>query len=244
MNRSIYLSQKRNKTNPASNMVINLHQDGYSYDFSMLKDHNFLCIQDNRVFAHEEVRTTYVNEYYDTVAGCYKFVHAVETYCGLKGLLIADKMNLTDAVNLVKALPIPKSFGNPLDAVTYKMIVELLDKRSRGQYRLLVRFKDKILPVSFTDIAFFYLENELTQLVTFDGKSYIIQKNLDELGKQGGLSFFRANRQYLVNRAAIKDLSTNLTRCMTVNLNFSFPTKIDVSKNKSGYFLEWLSLNH
>ncbi len=243
MNRSIYLSQKKPIKNLAADAIIKLHQDGYSHDFSIWDAHNFLCFQNNKLYTQDEVTTTFIDEFYDRFTCNYKFIYAIETCCGMKGVMLTDKMYVNGAIKQNDGLPASQILRNRLDPITYNMIIELFDKKSRGEERLLVRFKDKILPIAFDDVAFFYLENELTQLVMFDGKSYIIQKTLEELEKQGGLSFFRANRQYLINKRAIKDLSTSLTRSMTVNLKFAFPSRIDVSKNKAGNFLDWLSLN-
>jgi len=79
------------------------------------------------------------------------------------------------------------------------------------------------------------------QLVTFDNKSYFIQKSLEELEKQMGVWFYRVNRQFLVNKAAIKDVSTSITRTITINLKVNFINKPVVSKQKSASFLDWLT---
>ena len=42
-------------------------------------------------------------------------------------------------------------------------------------------------------------------MITFDQKNYTNNKPLDELGKITGTDFYRANRQYLINRKAIKE---------------------------------------
>ena len=242
MNQPAYLAQAKKIKNSVADAVITLHQNGYHQDFSVMEDHNYLCLQNNKLYTPEQVNSAFIDEFYDRFTCTYKFIHTIETCCGTKGLMISDKMYINEATCQIDTSIIPKELKNRLDPITYNMIIELFDKRGRSEDRLLVRYKDKILPIAFTEIAFFFLENELTQLVTFEGKSYIIQKTLDELEKQAGVTFFRANRQYLVNKLAIKDLSTSLTRSMTVNLKISFPSKIDVSKNKSGYFLEWLSV--
>jgi hypothetical protein len=242
MARSPYLTQGKRLKNSVANAVIQLHQEGFSYDFSMLENHSYLCLQSNKVYTHDTANITFVDEFYDRYTSNYKFIHTIDTCCGIKGLMILNTMYNNEINKHTENLPMRHSLKERLDPVTYNLIIDLFDKRSRLEDRLLVRYKDKILPIAFNDIAFFYLENELTKLVTFEKKTYIIQKNLDELEKQAGVIFFRANRQYLINKLAIKDLSTSLTRSMTVNLNIEFPTKIDVSKNKAGYFLEWLSL--
>jgi two-component system response regulator LytT len=163
-------------------------------------------------------------------------LHAFETYS------IDYILKPFDDIMVAKAIDKFSGLKKILNPVNREMILEMLDKRSRGEDRMLVRFKDKILPVAFSEIALCYLEHELTQLVTFDGRSYIIQKSLEELEKQLGMSFYRVNRQYLVNKNAIKDLTTGLTRIVTVNLKFPFGNRITVSKVKAGGFLDWLTV--
>jgi two-component system response regulator LytT len=107
--------------------------------------------------------------------------------------------------------------------------------------RMLVRFKDKILPIPYTDIALFFLDHELLKLVTFQGKTYFIHRNLEQLEEQFGAVFFRVNRQFLVSKTAILDLTACGPRTITVNLTFPFPCTITVSKEKSGPFLHWLA---
>ena len=60
---------------------------------------------------------------------------------------------------------------------------------------ILVYHRDKIIPINMEEVAMFYLENEIVHLLTFSGKLYYLSKNLDELEKLSGTTFFRANRQ-------------------------------------------------
>jgi two-component system response regulator LytT len=106
---------------------------------------------------------------------------------------------------------------------------------------VLVYHQDKIIPVNLEDIAMCYLGNEITHLLTFSGKTFYPNKNLDELDRLCGSSFFRANRQYLVCRKAITDVSSFFSRKLSLNLNVPFAEKIIVSKGKAPQFLNWLS---
>ena len=78
---------------------------------------------------------------------------------------------------------------------------------SKGAGAILVFYKEKILPVKMGEIALFYLQHEVVRLVTFGSKEYIVNKSLEELEALAGASFYRVNRQFLVNRLAIKDVS-------------------------------------
>jgi len=109
------------------------------------------------------------------------------------------------------------------------------------QRSILVYHKDKIMPVRLNDIALFYLKHELTHLVTFDEKQYFLNHSLEELEKLAAGQFYRANRQSLINRTAVRDVSQYFGRKLLINLTIAFPEKITVGKVKASTFLSWLS---
>jgi DNA-binding LytR/AlgR family response regulator len=92
-------------------------------------------------------------------------------------------------------------------------------------------------------VAVFYIDNEDTFLITLDNNKYTIKKSLDELEQIAGSGFYRANRQYLINRKAIKDTSQYFARKLAVNLNVPLDDKITISKNKVSEFLNWLTIS-
>jgi two-component system LytT family response regulator len=53
-------------------------------------------------------------------------------------------------------------------------------------------------------------------------------------------AFYRANRQYIVVRAVVKDVSTWFGNKLAVNLTVPAPEKIYVSKARAREFKEWL----
>jgi len=127
---------------------------------------------------------------------------------------------------------------------SYKTILELLEgRRNQKQVSVLVYHKDNIIPVKVDDIVLFYIEYEVTHLIDFDKKQYSINKTLEELEKIAGSDFYRANRQFLINRNAIANASQYFNRKLSVNLIVPFKGKIIVSKEKSSNFLNWLSGN-
>jgi two-component system response regulator LytT len=117
----------------------------------------------------------------------------------------------------------------------------LLNRETQTATSVLVYHQDKIIPIKLEDIAMFYLENEITHLLTFSGKTFYPNKNLDELERSSGNYFFRANRQFLVCRKAIIDVSSFFSRKLSLNLNIPFNEKVIVSKGKASQFLSWLT---
>ncbi|MCX6181443.1 MAG: LytTR family DNA-binding domain-containing protein [Bacteroidetes bacterium] len=105
---------------------------------------------------------------------------------------------------------------------------------------ILVHHKDKIIPVKLEEIAVFYIRNEITTIVDFKGQTHSINETLEEIELFKHPSFFRANRQFIVNRKVIKDVSQYFVRKLTVNLSISFSEQIIISKEKAPLFLRWL----
>lgn len=127
---------------------------------------------------------------------------------------------------------------------SYSSIAEQIREDSTASgAAILVYFKDKIIPVKLKDIALFYIENEVSYLVTFDQRKYSAGKSLEELERIAGNDFYRANRKLLISRKAIKDASPLAHRKLAVNLSIPFDYKmpITVSKIKVPQFLQWLS---
>ena len=117
------------------------------------------------------------------------------------------------------------------------------NRKNQKQGSVLVYHKDKILPVKLQDIALFYIEHEMTFLITFGQKNFTISKSLEELEEITGNSFYRANRQYLINRRAIKEASQYFARKLSITLSVPFGETITISKVKVPDFLNWLSEN-
>lgn len=125
----------------------------------------------------------------------------------------------------------------------YETILDLFEKikAKKKQEVVLVNYKEKIIPVRIDDIALFYIDYEITHLFTFEQKQYSINKTIEELEEITGDDFFRTNRQFLINRKAIKDASRYFARKLSISLIIPFKEQIIVSKEKSKDFLNWLS---
>ncbi len=97
------------------------------------------------------------------------------------------------------------------------------------------------MPVAMADIALFHLRDEVVRLLTFGKQQYVVNKHLEELERLAGRQFYRVNRQGLVNREAIKDVSQDGARSLVVNLLVPFEEKLTVGRVKAGDFLSWLA---
>lgn len=105
---------------------------------------------------------------------------------------------------------------------------------------ILIYQGEKIIPVNFDKIAIIYLQNGVVKIHTFDHQVFIASKTLEELTKMQNPHFFRANRQYLIHRKAIKNAAKYFNRKLVLHLNFPFQEKIIISKERASVFLDWL----
>ncbi len=108
---------------------------------------------------------------------------------------------------------------------------------------VLVHQGDKIIPVEGNEVAYFYIENSIVFAYTFQQKSISVNQQLDKLEELFSTSFFRANRQFLINRKAIKEASHHFNRKIQVHLTVPCKEQIMVGKLKVTSFLLWLSQN-
>lgn len=101
---------------------------------------------------------------------------------------------------------------------------------------------DKLIPLNADDILYFHIDFGTVKAVTSEGRSYVMDKTLDELSEMiHPALFFRANRQYIISRKAIKDIDLWFNSRLSVNLKVSVPEKILISKVRIPEFKLWFA---
>jgi two-component system response regulator LytT len=130
--------------------------------------------------------------------------------------------------------------GTPSDQSINSLLQLIQQKNPTRATSVLVHHREKIIPVKMDEIAVFYIKHELTHLYTFDRKTYTVSKTLDEIQQLTGTDFYRANRQFIINRNAVQSAEQYFGRKVSIGLNLPFESVITVSKEKIPSFLEWL----
>jgi two-component system, LytTR family, response regulator LytT len=100
---------------------------------------------------------------------------------------------------------------------------------------------EKIIPVQGEKIALFYIDQLTVKAITFENKILFTNNKLDELEKKFTPQFYRANRQFLVNKNAIKEAAQHFHRKLQIIVSVDFQQEILVGKEKATSFLEWLA---
>lgn len=122
-------------------------------------------------------------------------------------------------------------------------IESILQKISQpvGKSNFLVFKNQKYTTIQTESIAYFYIHNEITHLVTFDKEQFQLSQPLGQVAEQvSGKQFFRINRQYLVNFKAIKEMEHYFQRKILVKLIIETPEKLLINKEKTHSFFTWL----
>lgn len=148
-----------------------------------------------------------------------------------------SKEDLERAMNKYRTLA-----GIRFGADKIELLLEQLGEKKRHRNYFLLPERDKLVPLSTKDIAYAYIDSKSVKIVTHEHKNYYLTHTLDDLMAQlDPTLFFRANRQFIVSRDAIKDVSIWFGNKLAINLNVEVPEKIIVSKARVAEFKCWFS---
>ncbi len=113
--------------------------------------------------------------------------------------------------------------------------------QKKEQQVFLVHFRDKIIPLKTEDIAFFHTFEERVTAYCYNGDKHQIDFTLEALqSKVSKDEFFRANRQFIISRKAVKDISVWFGSRLSANLTIDTPERIIIPKARVHDFKEWL----
>jgi len=128
------------------------------------------------------------------------------------------------------------------EVLSTQKATKLLEAVSPYKSCLLIPQRDKLVPVKTDDIAIIYLIDQLVKVRTFDDNTYYLGKNLEDIYAQlNPVQFYRANRQTIINRRSVKDITLWFGSKLSVNLNVPTEERIIISKSKTPEFKSWLS---
>ena len=120
-------------------------------------------------------------------------------------------------------------------------VAAAVQQQNNEKQLFLVHFRDKIIPLQSDDIAFFHTFEERVTAYCFDGNKYVVEQTLEALQKRlSAQQFFRANRQFIISRKAVKDISIWFGSRLSANLVIDIPEKVIIPKARVHEFKEWL----
>lgn len=127
------------------------------------------------------------------------------------------------------------------DTDQYLQLLKQLTGEHDYKSRLLIPYRDKLLPIEVKEIACVYSTNKNTEVFLKDGKHYACTTALDQLMSQlNPHEFIRANKQYIVARSAITNITIWFDSRLLINVGVETPERIYVSKNRAAEFKAWI----
>ncbi|MDX5348651.1 MAG: LytTR family DNA-binding domain-containing protein, partial [Hymenobacteraceae bacterium] len=142
--------------------------------------------------------------------------------------------------SLIKYRKLRRVQAAPID---YTKLLEVLQPQPKSfQKRIVIRFGNSIKKVEIEDVAYFYTHEKVTFLCTFGCKRLPVDYNLDQLEEILDPSvFFRINRQFVVNIAAIDTMHAYSKSRVKIELNPECDLETIVSTERSSGFKHWLT---
>lgn len=135
------------------------------------------------------------------------------------------------------------SMENTFNEEKLKSLIDTLSSIDRTQFKkaYLVHYQNKLIPIKTEDIAWFYTENDVVYAQTNTNKLYTIESTLERIFVEiSPVDFFRANRQFIINRTSIKDIDFYFNGRLIINVIPSAKEKVIVSKAKVPAFKKWM----
>lgn len=125
-----------------------------------------------------------------------------------------------------------------------KLWQQLKSGETLYKQRFLVQRGEKLVYVKTADIAFFYAIQKDVYATTFEGKTYAMDSSLESINDIiGPAVFFRINRKFVINIAAIESMIARSRGRVKVNLKppADDPEEAVVSVERAADFKKWLN---
>jgi two-component system, LytTR family, response regulator LytT len=120
-------------------------------------------------------------------------------------------------------------------------ITREITKAANYKRNFLIPYKDRLIPVQADDFAWFEIKGGVVRGITFDKKLFLLEESLDELAETlSPETFYRANRQFLVSRKAIKEIEYYYNGRFCLHLLPNPDEPVLISKARAGKFRDWM----
>ncbi|MDH6342108.1 two-component system response regulator LytT [Parabacteroides sp. PFB2-12] len=128
-----------------------------------------------------------------------------------------------------------------IEVVEYLTRMTQINPSPRYKDRLLIPVRDKLIPIALHEVAYFYTSEKNTKIYMKDGSCYPYIKTLEQIsGQLNPAKFFRANKQFLLSRDSVQNITIWFDSRLLVNLTIDTPEPIYISKNKASEFKQWI----
>ncbi|MCD7900579.1 MAG: LytTR family DNA-binding domain-containing protein [Bacteroides sp.] len=152
-----------------------------------------------------------------------------------------NRKELERALTKLKRLAPQMDHRNQAELLN-NLMLSLQHKPVPYKSSLLISVRDKLIPLQVKEIAFIFIDAKVVKTVTFSEKNYSLDITMEEIMRQlDPQQFFRANRQYIIARSAVKDMAVWFGNKLAVSLKVTTPEKVMISRNNVREFKEWVT---
>lgn len=169
--------------------------------------------------------------------------HAIEAFKnnGIDYILKPfDEQEIANAVNKYK-----RWIGSVQRQIlpVFSDLLAQIENQSRSYKKsFLIHYRNKLIPVETAKISWFYTANEIVYATTTDHKQYVMDFTIEQLEQQlEPNSFFRANRQFIINRQAITEVEFYFNGRLLLKVKPTAETQILISKARVPEFKKWMN---
>ena len=143
---------------------------------------------------------------------------------------------------LMKAIEKYKRFEKHFSTNSETMSNLLHYVRHKKKSRIVVKRAVEHLFLLLEDVVLFYTENKIVFALDKEGKKYMVDKNLSDLEEElDGETFFRVNRQYILNINYVKSYKSYDRVKLQVDLLVNTPShNIVISQETAPLFKKWI----
>lgn len=121
------------------------------------------------------------------------------------------------------------------------LLNEINLSKPKYKNRFLIKQGDKMLSIRSEDIVCFQSKHGVVHIATKNGRTYLSDFTLDELGNQiDPNAFFRANRQFIISADFISTVHKHFKGKLLVDVLHFSDEQILVSSEKATAFKQWL----
>ena len=149
-----------------------------------------------------------------------------------------------DDDSLIRAVNRCRTSSQEVNQASIRLAMRILANSQSDQYRKrqIVRLGRQIIPVTISEIAYFYAEGKARYIVMDNGARYVFDQSVEDF--VGGLDanlFFRISRSYVISFHCIREIEKRSDGRLNVLVSPSPGEPLLVSRQRVKAFLDWIS---
>ncbi len=147
-----------------------------------------------------------------------------------------------EAADLAVAMQRLEQRQNPmLGNSVFQNILSQIQAPKTYKTRFLIKTGHSLIAVEANEIAYFFSENSVCQLVTHQGKKLIVENTLEELEHLlAPNTFFRISRKQIIAIQSVVKIHTHFNGRLKLDLLPTFKEEVFVSRERVHDFKNWM----